>query len=564
MTVIRTICTGCGVGCGIRATVGEGREARIEGDRMHPANQGRLCPLGAALGQDVGLEERLLHPEVGGKRVTWDKAIGHVARRLGDLIARHGPDSIAFHVSGDLPTEDIYVANKLMKGYIGAANIDGDAPAGTADIVAAHVRTFGEDVQPASFEDVDRADLIVLIGGTLMESHPILHQRIMIAHSERSCGLVMIGGQEESECDLHLPVRPGSEGALMKGLLVFCDRAGVIDQRFLENSVAVSESFWRGVRDGHDLWSVARACGVAPALLKRFYEMFTAQSRTVTMFGPDRAGVSRGDDSAQAILNIHLATGRIGKPGAGPFALTGQANGMGWREVGASATTLAAHMDFAPDNVARVRRFWAAPAMATGPGVGGSALFEHVREGRIRALWIMGDDPVATRPDGEAVAEALAACPLVIHSHWRADSATGRHAHVRLPAAAWNERDGTLTSADRLISRQRALFPLPGEARPDWWMLTRVARAMGWRESFPYDRAADIYREHARLSAYQNGGAGGRERLFNLRRHASISNPAYDQLTPWRWGEIPFDGGRFSTPDGRARLGPAVESDRAP
>ncbi len=564
MTVIRTICTGCSVGCGIRATVGEGREARIEGDRMHPANQGRLCPLGAALEQDVGLEERLLHPEIGGRRVTWDKAIGHVARRLGDLIARHGPESIAFHVSGDLPTEDLYVANKLMKGFIGAANIDGDAPAGTADMIAAHIRTFGEDVQPASFEDVDRADLIVLIGGTLTESHPVLHQRIMIARSERSSRLVVIGGREESECDLYLPIRPGSEDALMKGLLVFCDRAGVVDQHFVENSVAVSETFWRGVRDGHDLWSVARACGVAPALLKRFYEMFAAQPRTVTLFRPDMADWSRGEDPVQAVLNIHLATGRIGKLGAGPFALVRQANEMGCREVGASATTLAAHMDFAADNVARVRRFWAAPALATGPGVGGSALFDLIREGRIRALWIMGGDPVATRSDGEAVAEALAACPLVIHAHWRADSATGRHAHVRLPAAAWNERDGTLTGADRLVSRQRALFPLAGEARPDWWMLTRVARAMGWRESFPYDRAADIYREHARLSAYQNDAQAGRERLFSLRRHASISNPAYDQLTPWRWGEVPFDGGHFPTPDGRARLASAAESERAP
>ncbi|MGB3928675.1 MAG: molybdopterin-dependent oxidoreductase, partial [Sphingobium sp.] len=281
-----------------------------------------------------------------------------------------------------------------------------------------------------------------------------------------------------------------------------------------------------------------------------FVTWFASAERTVTLYSQGVNQSSAGVDKVNAIINCHLLTGRIGRPGMGPFSITGQPNAMGGREVGGLASTLAAHMDFAPDNVARVGRFWAAPTMATKPGLKAVDLFRAINEGRIKALWIMATNPAVSLPDAARVREALASIPFLIVSDIMAQTDSSAHAHVRLPAAGWGEKDGTVTNSDRTISRQRAFLPLPGEARPDWWIVTQVARRMGWRSAFAYDRPADIWREHARLTAYQNDGA----RLLNLRAHATIGNDAYDAMEPFRWGGAPFADGRYPTPDGKARL----------
>jgi assimilatory nitrate reductase catalytic subunit len=501
------------------------------------------------MGDAASLEGRLLHPEVAGKRASWDRAIKLVAKRFADSIAKYGPDSVAFYISGPLLTEDYYVANKLMKGFIGSANIIADPHLGLSNVAAGHIRAFGEDIVPATYEDLDRADLIVMIGSDSASRYPVIHERIMAARVERDIKLVIIDshwtGSSET-ADLYLPIQPGSEAALMNGLLAFCEQVGATDPDFLANSVMVPTGFWENMRVGHDIWSVAKACAVAPALLKQFFTLFAATPCAITLFSPDMDRAMEASDCVNAILNVHLATGRVGKPGAGPFCIADHASAMGGREVGALPSTLAAHMDFTVENVARVGRFWAAPHMATKPSVYQADPLAPIRDGRIKALWVMG----ASLANDDLLRESLASCPFVALSDSIADMETGSLVHVGLPAADWAEKDGTITNADRLISRQRALFSLPRDARPDWWIITQVARAMGWRECFPYDRPADIYREHARLSAYQNTG----QRLFNLKRHASMSNPAYDELTPWRWGEVPFDGGHFPTPDGKARL----------
>ena len=561
MRQIRTTCAYCGVGCGITAEV-TGREVAIKGDTAHPANAGKLCSKGTHLGETVGLEGRLLYPEAAGKRVTWDKAIDRVATRFAETIERYGPDSVAFYVSGQLLTEDYYVANKLMKGFIGSANIDTNSRLCMSSAVAGHIRGFGEDVVPATYADFDEADLIVLVGSNTAWCHPIVYQRIMAARASRGTKLVVIDPRRTETCeeaDLHLPLRPGSDVALMNGLLAYCRDKGLLDEGYLEDCVNTPDGFWEGLGEGCDLWSTAQTCDVPPADLLAFYELFAANPRTITLFSQGINQSVRGTDQVNAILNLHLATGRIGKPGAAPFSITGQPNAMGGREVGGLASTLASHMDFAPENVETVRRFWAAPRMATKPGLKAVDLFRQVREGRVKALWIMATNPAVSLPDAGLVREALAACPFVVVSDCIADTDTARFAHVKLPAAGWGEKDGTVTNSERLISRQRALFPLAGEARPDWWIITQVAQAMGWTEAFAYDCPADIYREHARLSTYQNGG----KRLFDIGHHAVISNPAYDVMAPFRWGgegsDRPFADGRFSTPDGKARLVPVVQ-----
>ena len=556
--MIRTTCAYCGVGCGIRATVTGDRTVRIEGDADHPANAGRLCSKGTHLGETVGLEGRLLSPMIGKRAASWDKALDLVAKRFRDTIAQHGPNSVAFYVSGQLLTEDYYVANKLMKGFIGSANIDTNSRLCMSSAVAGHMRAFGEDIVPASYDDLDAADLVVLVGSNTAWCHPIVYQRIMAARAARGTKLVVIDPRRTEtadEADLHLAIRPGTDVALMNGLLAWCRGEGLVDDAALAATVATPDGFWEALEAGTDLWSTARLCDVPPADLRRFYELFAATPRTVTMFSQGINQSLAGTDQVNAILNVHLATGRIGKPGAAPFSITGQPNAMGGREVGGLASTLAAHMDFAPENVARVGRFWAAPSMATKPGLKAVDLFRELGEGRIKALWIMGTNPAVSMPDAGRVRDALAACPFVVVSDVIADTDTGAFAHVRLPAAAWGEKDGTVTNSDRTISRQRGFLPLPGKARPDWWIITQVAQRMGWKSAFAFDRPADIWREHCRLSTYQNDG----QRLFALAGHAAMGNADYDAMTPFRWGGTPFADGRFSTPDGRARLVPVAQ-----
>ena len=550
---IRTTCAYCGVGCGILATPTGARSVIIKGDEAHPANAGRLCSKGTHLGETVGLTGRLLHPMIGQKRASWDKALDLVARRFSETIDRHGPDSVAFYVSGQLLTEDYYVANKLMKGFIGSANIDTNSRLCMSSAVAGHNRAFGEDIVPANYDDLDAADLILLVGSNTAWCHPIVYQRIQAARAARGTKLVVIDPRRTETCegaDIHLPVKPGTDVALMNGLLAWVAAEGVTDPDFLTDHVTAPEGFWDHIRTGHDLWTTAQTCDIAPALLEQFYRLFAATPRTVTLFSQGINQSIRGTDQVNAIINVHLATGRIGKPGAAPFSITGQPNAMGGREVGGLASTLAAHMDFAPDNVARIGRFWAASAMAKKPGLKAVDLFRAIGEGRIKALWVMATNPAVSLPDAARVRDALAACPFVVMSDIIADTDTGVHAHVRLPAAGWGEKDGTVTNSDRTVSRQRPFMALPGEAMPDWWIVTQVARRMGWRNAFAYDRPADIWREHARLTAYQNDGA----RVLNLRAHAIIGNEAYDAMEPFRWGgDAPFADG-FTTPDRKARL----------
>jgi assimilatory nitrate reductase catalytic subunit len=468
MAPVRTTCAYCGVGCGIVATPTGDRTAAIKGDPDHPANAGKLCSKGTHLGETIGLEGRLLHPMIGQRRASWDKALDLVAKRFRDTIAQHGPDSVAFYVSGQLLTEDYYVANKLMKGFIGSANIDTNSRLCMASAVAGHIRAFGEDIVPGGYDDIDHADLIVLVGSNTAWCHPIVYQRIR-ARCDAGAKLVVIDPRRTEtadEADLHIGLRPGTDVALMNGLLAWCRDAGVVDDAYLARHVATPDAFWDQLAAGADLWSTARTCDVPPADLKRFYELFAATPRTVTLFSQGVNQSLAGTDQVNAITNLHLATGRIGKPGAAPFSITGQPNAMGGREVGGLASSLAAHMDFTPDNIARVGRFWAAPSMATAPGLKAVDLFRAVGDGRIKALWIMATNPAVSMPDAGKVREALAACPFVVVSDVIAQTDTGVHAHVRLPAAAWGEKDGTVTNSERVVSRQRAFLPLPREAWP--------------------------------------------------------------------------------------------------
>jgi len=542
-----TTCPYCGVGCGVKVSLKEGRTIDVAGDADHPANRGRLCSKGTALGETVGLEGRLLTPRIGERAVTWDEAINAVALGLNRTIAEHGPDSVAFYLSGQLLTEDYYVANKLMKGFIGSANIDTNSRLCMASTVAGHKRAFGTDIVPGCYEDLEQADLVVLVGSNTAWCHPVLYQRIIAARTAAK-RLVVIDPRRTATCDeadLHLPLKPGTDVRLMNGLFNHLLVKGHIDTPFVEQSTdGLSEILPALDRQDQSIAAVAADCGLEERQVAEFFDLFARTDKVVTLFSQGVNQSAAGTDKVNAIINCHLLTGRIGKPGMGPFSLTGQPNAMGGREVGGLANQLAAHMDFGPDDLQRVRRFWNAPRMAARPGLKAVEMFDAVLDGRIKALWIMGTNPAVSLPDGNRVRQALSACPLVIVSDCMEKTDTTRFAHILLPAKAWGEKNGTVTNSERRISRQRSFLPIPDGVRADWRIISDVARRMGFASAFPYTRAADVFREHAALSGFENDGA----RAFDISGLAGISDAEYDAFTPVQWPVT------AAAPQGTARL----------
>ncbi len=562
MSVQRTTCPYCGVGCGLAVVDGAPR-----GDGAHPANFGRLCSKGAALGATLALPDRLTVPLVNGVETDWDAALGLIAREFARIRASHGPEAIAFYVSGQFLSEDYYVANKLMKGFIGAANIDTNSRLCMASSVAGHVRAFGEDVVPGCYEDLEEADLVVQVGSNMAWCHPVLYQRLMAARDKRGTRVVCIDPRRTATAetaDLHLALAAGGDILLFNGLLAHLADSGAIDRDWVAAHVAgFDETVALARRTAPSVEAVAAATGLAPADLRAFYDLFAGTERVVTLYSQGVNQSAAGTDQVNAILNCHLATGRIGRAGMGPFSLTGQPNAMGGREVGGLANQLAAHMAFAPDDVDRVRRFWDAPAMATRPGLKAVELFDAVADGRVQAVWIAATNPADSMPRADHVRAALARCPLVIVSDaWPTD--TTALAHVVLPAATWAEKDGTVTNSERRISRQRAFRAPPGQARPDWWMFAEIGRRMGWADAFAFDGPAAVFREHAALSAFENDG----RRRFDLGALADLDDAGYGALEPVQWpcprpgrgvqGPRLFRSGGFPTPDGRARMLPVA------
>jgi assimilatory nitrate reductase catalytic subunit len=557
----KTTCPYCGVGCGVIATVADDGAVSVKGDPDHPANHGRLCSKGSALAETIDLDGRLLHPEIGGRPSTWDEALDRVAEKFTAAIAEHGPDSVAFYVSGQLLTEDYYVANKLMKGFVGSANIDTNSRLCMSSSVAGHRRAFGSDTVPGTYEDLELADLVILTGSNLAWCHPVLYQRLAAAKAKRpGLKVVVIDPRRTMTADiadLHLAIRPDTDVALFAGLFSHLVQNGAVDQNFV---AAHTSGFAETFAAALSFNDVLERTGLPAMQLREFYRLFTTTEKVVTCYSQGVNQSSSGTDKVNAILNCHLATGRIGRPGMGPFSLTGQPNAMGGREVGGLANMLAAHMAIeSAEDRDRVRRFWNAPRIADKPGLKAVDLFQAVAAGRIKALWIMATNPVVSMPDADAVAAALKTCPFVVVSDILRETDTARHAHVLLPSLGWGEKTGTVTNSERRISRQRDFMAAPGAARADWWQLAAVARRMGFAKAFAYETPAAIFAEHAALSAFENHGS----RDFDIGAHAGIEGAAYEALVPFQWpqplGSGPaetrfFAAGGFYHPDGKARF----------
>lgn len=561
----KTTCPYCGVGCGVLVNKSLEGEVTVSGDPDHPANFGRLCSKGSALAETVDLEGRLLEPSIAGELVSWDRALDTVSSRFIQIIEQYGPNAVAFYVSGQLLTEDYYVANKLMKGFIGSGNIDTNSRLCMSSAVAGYKRAFGADAVPCSYQDIEEADLIVLEGSNLAWCHPVIFQRISKAKQQRpELKVVVIDPRNTASCDiadLHLALKPGSDAILFNGLLHYLYENKQFDNDFIDQHTdGIDEALAAAILSSGNLKQIAKDCGVALQDLEQFYSLFAETEKVVTLYSQGINQSSSGTDKSNSIINCYLATGRIGKAAMGPFSITGQPNAMGGREVGGLSNQLAAHMDL--DNVDHhdlVSRFWQTDNVASKAGAKAVDLFDDVASGKIKAIWIMATNPVVSMPDADKVKAALEACELVIVSDCEANTDTTACADILLPALAWGEKSGTVTNSERRISRQRAFLERPGQAKEDWWIISQVAQRMGFVSSFDYQSSAAIFREHAALSGFENMG----NRDFDISAFQRLNDQDYDDFKPIQWPvntqapqgtERLFSDQHFFTQNGRAQL----------
>ncbi|WP_394205035.1 molybdopterin-dependent oxidoreductase [Shewanella waksmanii] len=565
---IKSTCAYCGVGCGIEAKPLVNGSLSIRGDEHHPANFGQLCSKGMALGETTVTTGRLLHPRIDNRDSNWCEALDYVAEKFTQTIDKYGPDSVAFYLSGQLLTEDYYVANKLMKGFIGSANVDTNSRLCMSSSVAGHKRAFGSDSVPGCYQDIDDADVVILVGSNLAWCHPILFQRFKKAKKKQpGKKLIVIDPRATAstvEADLHLAIKPGTDVLLFNGLLNYLAKHQLTDNEYLSQHTQGYAASLEATQQCDDINLLSQELTVSETDVLAFFQLFARNDKVTTLYSQGVNQSSQGTDKVNSIINCHLATGKIGRPGANPFSITGQPNAMGGREVGGLANTLAAHLDF--DNkqhLQLVSEFWQTANLASQPGLKAIEMFDAIANGTIKAVWIMATNPAVSLPNSEFIQQALAKCPMVVVSDCIADTDTGRLANVQLPAQGWSEKSGTVSNSERRISRQRRLTVSPGEARPDWWMVSEVAKKMGFAHAFNYRHEADIFREYAGLTAKAHAQFNTDLDLSGL---VDISDSQYINMSPQQWPVTEYqpnlvhqhllDKGRYYTANGKANLIP--------
>lgn len=560
----QTTCAYCGVGCGVDISLFNNVPTKLEGMREHPANFGRLCVKGTHLLDTTGSDNRLTSPLINNQAVTWDEATDHVANKFNDIIQKHGPDAVAFYVSGQLLTEDYYIANKLMKGYIGSGNIDTNSRLCMSSAVAGYKRAFGEDVVPCTYEDLEQTELLILIGSNAAWTHPVLYQRMERAKQLNPNMKVVVIDPRKTDtaelADTFLNIKPGSDAALYNGLLNYLNEHNHLDTQFIAQHTNGFESALQEAQK----WScqaVSDFCDITIEQVTEFYTLFAKSRSAISFYSMGINQSSSGVDKCNAIINAHLASGKLLKPGSGPFSITGQPNAMGGREVGGLANQLAAHLDIENEaHQSLVQRFWLAPTIAKKAGSNAIDMFDEIAAGKIKAVWIMATNPMVSLPNNAAIKKALETCELVVVSDCIAKSDTLKFADVAFPSTGWGEKNGTVTNSERRISRQRPLVAPYSGAKNDWQIMCEVAKKMGF-EGFDFTDPSGIFEEWAQLTDFENNDS----RLLNLSGLVGLTKSQYDNLKPIMWpvvknepyknGQV-FTNNQFSTADKKARFIP--------
>ncbi len=565
----KTLCPYCGVGCGLLARVEGGAITKVKGDPEHPANLGDVCAKAVHLPPALR-SGRLLHPELRWRRdaerrqVPWDLAFQFIAERMREIIASSGADAVAFYASGQLTTEEYYVGAKLAKGFLGTNNFDTNSRLCMASAAVGYTRSLGADGPPASYADIELADCFLLAGTNTADCHPITFKRIRKRKLSAPDGVfVIVADPRWTEtadiADLHLALRPGSDIALFNGMLHVLWHDGLIDRSF----IGAHTTGWEDVRRTVERYPPERAAaltGLSREAIVTAALRFGAARAALTLWSMGINQSHQGTDKNAAILNLHLATGQIGRPGAGPFSLTGQPNAMGGRETGGLAHLLPGYRAVTDAHArAVVEQHWGVPPgrIAPKPGLSALEMFEALARGEVRAIWILCTNPAASLPDLDLVDKALRQAELVIVQDAYHPTDTTPFADVLLPAAQWPEKDGVMTNSERRLTYLPKLVEPPGDALPDAVILARFAQEMGWKEAFAYDGAADVFDEFAALTRGTACDYSG----VSHERLAMEGPLQWPVPSPQHHGtERLYTDGTFPTPDGRARF-IAIEHD---
>lgn len=570
LTETRATCCYCGVGCGVIVQTDGQQIVGVRGDPDHPANFGRLCTKGSTLHLStrpaLQQQARALYPEMrfvrglDRERASWDAALDFLANRFAETIADHGPDSVGFYISGQLMTEDYYVFNKLAKGLIGTNNIDTNSRLCMSSAVAGYKQTLGADAPPACYEDIDLADLIFIVGSNTAYAHPILYRRIEDARRRNPKMKMIVADPRRTDtardADLFLPILPGTDVALFNGLLHICLWEDLVDTAYIDAHTEGFAELKRTVRD-YTPQVVAEICGISEQDLVQAARWFGESKAALSLYCQGLNQSASGTAKNAALINLHLATHQIGKPGAGPFSLTGQPNAMGGREVGGLSNLLSAHRDMAnAQHRAEVAQLWGIEDVPATPGKSAVEMFDALRAGDIKIIWIVCTNPAQSMPEQKMIREALKKAELVIVQEAYKTTATCEFADVLLPATTWSEKEGTVTNSERRITRFKPVLGKPGETLHDWEIAIRLARRLEklWqrpRTLFPYESVEAVWNEH---------------RESTRGRDLDITGLSYDILEkhgPQQW-PFPqgasagrkrlYEDGVFPTASGRAKF----------
>lgn len=558
----KTTCCYCGVGCGVLVKKNRDGQVSVEGDPSHPSSKGMLCSKGMNLHYTVmDNSDRLLYPQMRWnrqtalQRVTWDTALERAAAVFKTFIEKYGPDSVGFYASGQCLTEEYYVVNKLIKGFIGSNNLDTNSRLCMSSAVVGYKMALGEDSVPCSYEDIELADCFLVAGANPAWNHPIVFRR-MEAHKAANprVKLIVVDPRRTDTArmaDLHLQVKPGTDVVLLNAIAKGLISRGYIDEHFIKNHTEGFDSFRVKVAE-RDMREAAKICGISLHDIHQAVEYIGKSKGFISMWAMGFNQSVIGVNKNLALLNLHLITGHIGKPGSGPFSLTGQPNAMGGREVGGLSNLLPAHRNLAdPQHRQEVVDFWGVPSLNPKPGYTATEMFQALKDGRMKAIWIMCTNPLVSMPNARLVEEALKAAKFVVVQDVSNRSDTVAFADLVLPAAAWGEKTGTMTNSERRVSYLNKFNEPLGEALPDSEIIVKFAHKMGFGDAFDYPNSAAIYDEHVSLTKGTNVDMSGLSHE-RLRSQGTLQWPV---PTPQSEGTPRlFADGAFFTPSRKAQI----------
>ncbi len=511
---IKTTCSYCGVGCGIIVKNDPKNGVTVSGDKDHPVNKGMLCSKGMNLHYVVNdTSDRIMYPEMRWskshpkERVSWDEGLDRAAAVFSSMIRKHGPDSVGFYISGQCLTEEYYLVNKLVKGFLKTNNIDTNSRLCMSSAVAGYKKTFGEDSVPIAYDDIELADTFLITGANPAWCHPILFRRIEM-HKEKNpkVKIIVIDPRKTDSAlaaDLHLQIIPGTDIVLYHALAKRLIEKGYADKDFIKNH---TENFnlYKDLVLSSSFEKASKLCGISVNEIKLAADIIGKAKGFISLWAMGLNQSAIGVDKNTALLNLSLLTGQVGKPGSGPFSLTGQPNAMGGREVGGMANLLAVHKELNnPLHRKEVADFWGVSEISDKPGLTATEMFDALESGKMKAIWIICTNPLVSLPEARRVEKALANAKFVVVQDISHNSDTSKYADLLLPAAGWLEKDGTMTNSERRISYLPKGINPPGEALPDTEILIRFAKKMKFN-GFNFNTTEDIYKEYCLMTKDSN------------------------------------------------------------